>query len=211
MRRVALACIAACGLACPAQPALCGDAPTATPTGTPAPAAVLPSPTATPGSVPAPPGILALASAVDSGRLSVDAELGALDGGPLSKALKRAANAGRRLRVLLDPLRAESRAVGAALASITPSTEVRWCRSGRMGRRWMDIDGLKQLAWYSGEDPRALTPASGAALERFEDDWSSGARRLPEALRLSDQLQSLPDPREKNPHYTLRQSTAGEP
>lgn len=157
------------------------------------------------------PGILALAAAVDASRLRVDAELGALDGGPLSKALLRAAHAGRRLRILLDPERPDSRAIGGSLADLSPSTEVRWCRSGEIDRRWMDLDGLKQLAWYSGENPKALSASAAATAERFEDDWSAGRTRLPEALRLNDQLQSLPDPREKTPHYTPRQPPSGEP
>lgn len=156
-------------------------------------------------------GVLAVARALDASHGSVDAELGSLDGGPLSKALLRAARLGRRMRLLVDPYRAESRAVGGSLAGVSPTCELRWCSNWRIVRRWMNIDGLRQWTWYSGDYPRTLSPTSRAAMKRFEDDWTSGRNRPPEVLRLNDQLQSLPDPREKAPHYVRRQTSAGEP
>ena len=185
----------------------------AAPSAEPGPAAA-PSATSAPAEAPAagPAQILGvdlLAAAVKDCRFRVDASLGTLGGGPLTRALKEAARSGIRLRLMLDPQRADTRAQGAALAAGSPTVQVRW-RPGTPGlRRWMGLDGARQLVWYAGDRPLPLS--SAVLLMRFERDWASADRSPPEALRLNDQLQALPDPREQSPHYVRRLGKNGAP
>jgi hypothetical protein len=132
----------------------------------------------------------------------VDAELGSLSGGPLSRALEAAARSGRALRLLLDPTLASTRMEGERLASISPCAQVRWDLGPLLRRRWLRIDGTLQLVWRSGTLPQTLSATSEAG--RFEDAWKPAGRRPPEAMRLKDLLFALPDPRETSPHYVRR-------
>jgi len=165
-------------------------------------AASMAAPAAAPPAAPVPAGIVAVALAVDEARVGVDAELGALGGGPLTLALRKAARRGLSLRILLDPSQADTRALGAGLAALSATAQVRWHPGAQDLRRWLRLDQARQLAWYAGEN--ASAPASEGAARRFERDWQGAWREIPESYRLNEQLRALPDPSETSPHYVRR-------
>jgi hypothetical protein len=164
--------------------------------------ALLPAPRAF-AQAPARAGSLELAADVAAGKGAVDAELGTLDGGSLTRALTRAARQGRRLRLLLDPYDKDSRVQGALLEGAGPGVHVRWRHEGASRPRWMDVAGVGQLAWGPGGPSRPVSPGAEAA---FGKAWASAEKDLPRFLPLRDQLEALPDPRETSPHYVSRVS-----
>ncbi|HTB23427.1 MAG TPA: hypothetical protein VK914_12075 [bacterium] len=140
------------------------------------------------------------ALALSSG--AVDAELGTLDGGPLTRAMAKAAKQGRTLRLLLDPYDQDSRIQSDRLEGLGPAVSVRWIPDMSNRSRWMGLAGLGRLRWTEGQEPRLdPAPLDGAF---FDKDWARGWRALPRALRLRDQLDALPDPRERSPHFVRR-------
>jgi hypothetical protein len=154
-------------------------------------------------SVPVRAGSLELAADVASGTGAIDAELGTLDGGSLTRSLMRAARRGRRLRLLLDPYDKDSRVQGALLQGLSPTVQVRWRERGS-DAGWVDIAGVGQLVWGPDGHPR---PSLSPGMENgFEDAWIHAEKDLPRVLRLRDQLEALPDPRETSPHYVSRVS-----
>jgi hypothetical protein len=138
----------------------------------------------------------------------LDAELGLLDGGSLTGALKDQAASGRPLRLLLDPGNPETRREGSALAALSPSVQVRWMESAGRPHRRLLVDGARQMLWRPGGDATRADAAVEVALQRFEAAWAAAMTSLPSHLRLEDQLQSLPDPREQTPHIIRRKDSA---
>lgn len=138
----------------------------------------------------------------------LDAELGLLDGGSLTQALRKLAGEGRPLRLLLDPSSAATRREGAALAALTPSTQVRWKKgAGRPLRRLLSHDG-GLLVWKAWAPPERADGVRPQALQRFEQDWVLASSELPEDLNLEDELKRLPDPSVNEPHI-IRRREAG--
>lgn len=138
----------------------------------------------------------------------LDAELGLLDGGTLTQALRRLAAQGTPLRLLLDPDAMETRREGESLLALTPSTQIRW--SGKAAHPFRRLLGAQheQLLWKAGTEPSRADGAWGIALKRFELDWAAATPDLPEALRLEDELHRLPDPTESQPHFIRRKEGA---
>ena len=198
MRLAALVCVLACVVIFPG--AVRGDD-----TGpTPAPTAGTSPVPADSAQVPGPARILDPDAALAMSTLDVDAELGTVDGGSLTRALARAARQGRELRILLDPYDKDSRMQGAALEGAGPAVRIRWQPGMSNRRRWMSLQGLGWLTWTEGRKPVLTPPPYTGGF--FAGDWGRAWRSLPRALRLRDQLEALPDPRETSPHYVSRVS-----
>lgn len=138
----------------------------------------------------------------------LDAELGLLDGGTLTQALRRLALQGAPLRVLLDPSALETRREGEALLALTPSVQVRW--SGKAAHPFRRLLGAQkeQLLWKAGSEPSRADAVWDFASKRFEAAWAAATPDLPEALRLEDELRRLPDPTESQPHFIRRKEGA---
>lgn len=149
-----------------------------------------------------------LASAVDRGGGSVQAQLGVLDGGPLTMALRRAAHAHRRLSLVLDPYDPSSRAEGLHLEALSPRVHVRWRSGLGAQKRFMDVVGLGAWSWPAQGSPTPLP--TNSASERFSSAWRHARRVPPRELLLREQLRALPDPREEDPHY-VRRAPGGAP
>ena len=147
------------------------------------------------------------ARAVARADASLDGVLGELDGGPLTQALTLAVIQGRRLRLLLDPRQRPTRLAGLELQALSPTVEVRWSRWAGHPLRWLLVDSTLALAWQ----PDATRTATDAGMDRagFERRWSQASTKLPEGLRLDDQLKALPDPSDQRPHYIRRRQGAG--
>jgi hypothetical protein len=132
------------------------------------------------------------------------AELGLLDGGSLTRALRRAALQGRPVRLLLDPGALETRREGVDLAALTPTVQVRWMeRAGSPLRRLIGRDG-KQLLWRAVAPAQRADAAHAVAIKRFEDAWAAAAEALTEEQGLEVELKRLPDPSETEPHFIRR-------
>jgi hypothetical protein len=161
--------------------------------------------------LPGPGPVESAALAVSRSTASLDAELAQLDGGPLTQALESAARQGRRLRLVLDPRQRPTRQEGSALSALSPTVEIRWRKGAGRPLRWLLSDGALALAWDPASGARAPGDGALAALnrERFELRWAQASADLPEGLRLDDQLKSLPDPSEGQPHYIRRRQGAG--
>jgi hypothetical protein len=134
----------------------------------------------------------------------VDGELGYLDGGRLTQALRRHGALGRPLRLLLDPRSADTRREGLRLAALSPSVQVRWADDAGRPQRRLWADSKRLLRWRPGSEPRWDDAGAAAAALDFEARWARAALEPPRHLRLEDQLQALPNPYEQTPHITRR-------
>jgi hypothetical protein len=173
-------------------PLFSGEA--AAPTVTPAATAVSDAPLSPSAQAP---------EAFAAGAEALDAQLGVLDGGVLTQALRGLARKGAPLRLLLDPAQRGTRREGQALAQLSPSAQVRWLEgAGQPLRRLLSPVG--QLVWRAGEDAARADGGLAKARERFEHAWAAAKKRLPESQRLEDELRGLPDPREGVPHLSRR-------
>lgn len=140
----------------------------------------------------------------------LDAELSYLDGGTLTQALRALAQTGAPLRLLLDPTTVETRREGAALARLTPSTQVHWLEgAGKPLRRLVGRHG--QWAWRAGQSGSRADGARDLAAQRFEAAWAAAAAALPEGLALEDELSGMPDPSEGQPRIIRRKEAGAQP
>lgn len=140
--------------------------------------------------------------------VGLDAELGLLDGGTLTQALRGLVAQGVTVRLLLDPASLDTRREGQALAALSASAQVRWSpKAGRPIRRLIGAQ-QEQMLWRSGAGPSRADGAWRAAESRFEAEWAKATPDLPEALRLEDELKRLPDPTEDQPHFIRRKDAA---
>jgi hypothetical protein len=103
-------------------------------------------------------GVPTAADFVSAAKVSVCAELGILDGGPLSQALSQAAARGVHLRLLLDPAdlgtRQEGRALQRSFQSLSPGAEarveLRWRAAAGSPQRRLLADGAQLMRWLPG-------------------------------------------------------------
>ena len=155
---------------------------------------------------------------IAAAKLTVCAELGVLDGGPLSQALSQAAAKGVHLRLLLDPTERSTRLEGRALAlppqGLSPSAavtvELRWAPSAGARQRDLLRDASALMRWTPGQAPWQDDKAAAAYGQDFERRWSRAAAALPEAQALEDDLKALPDPRVNDPRIIRRRDASGE-
>lgn len=145
---------------------------------------------------------------VAASRGGLDAELGFLDGGSLTQALLAAAKTGLPMRLLIDPTERSSREAGYALQAASATAQVRWSRNAGRPQRHLLSDGSRHMHWRAGTDPWRADATYALALDRFEKAWKNAEETLPQAQLLEDDLQRLPDPSEKDPHFIRRREGA---
>lgn len=155
-----------------------------------------------------------LAALLDASQKSVELRLGRFEDSLAAGALTRALKRGVKVRLLLSRELYANRSQGDSWRA--KGCELRWIPYGEdanfaLGDDQRGLAGSRlgyELRVSSAEASSGVPSSFLPDLKRdFERDWKQASEKLPKAVLLEDELEALPDPRDRQPRLkTQRRS-----